>query len=343
MRIAVHRRPRGIALMVVMIAIFVMAVLAGAFAFSMKVETKLAMNAAHRSTDLWEGGISGIETAKWILAQQMRCPYVSLNQKWAGGAGDDCDTNSPLAGLSLDNFEVAGHKVNIHITDLERKFNINTADQTILQQALTLMGVDASEIPSVSSAILDWIDPDEVPHLNGAESDYYQSLDPPYYAKDRPIDDLSELLLVRGITPAMYWGAAVTNYSPAAFQQVDRFGRPIEEPTYRVGLVDLFSPFSSGRINVNTASADVLQLIPGIDENMARIIVEQREQSPYHSLNEVPVPPQIMPQLQRYADVRSRTFAVEVTIAGSNRKFYGILACSNPRDIRLLSFYWKDM
>jgi hypothetical protein len=100
---------------------------------------------------------------------------------------------------------------------------------------------------------------------------------------------------------------------------------------------------SSGRINVNTASAEVLQLIPGIDENNARIIVEQREQAPYRSLNEVPVPPPVMPQLQRYGTVRSRTFAVEVTAEGSHRKFYGVLGCNNPRDIQILSFYWKEM
>ena len=48
--------------------------------------------------------------------------------------------------------------------------------------------------------MLDWIDPDNNQHVGGAESDYYESLDPPYQAKDGPMDDLSELLLVRGIT-----------------------------------------------------------------------------------------------------------------------------------------------
>lgn len=341
MKIARPPASRGIALMVVMIAVFVLAVMVGAFAFAMKVETKLAMNAQNETADVWLGR-SGIEVARWVLAMEMSCPYTALTQKWAGGGGDDCDTNSPLADVSLDDFQLRGRKISIKITDLERKANINTADQNLLQQALTLMGVDASEIPRVSSAILDWVDADDMTHINGAESDYYQSLDPPYYAKNRPIDDLSELLMVRGVTQEMYWGPASTNHPPAAFQRVDRFGRAIEEPAYPVGLADLFTPLSSGRINVNTASADVLQLIPGIDESVVRIILDQREQAPYRSLNEVPVPGAVMPQLQRYGDVRSRTFAVEVTAEGSNRKFYGILGCNNPRDIQILSFYWKD-
>jgi general secretion pathway protein K len=342
MKIRFRTHSQGIALMVVMIAIFVLAVLAGAFAYSMKVETQLAINASHQSSDLWEGGISGIEAAKWVLAQQMSCPYVSLNQKWAGGDGDDCDTNSPLQDISLDTLQLSGRKISIKITDLERKFNINTADQNILQQALTEIGADASEIPSITAAIQDWIDPDDVTHINGAESEYYQSLTPPYYAKNSPIDDLTELLLVRGITPEMYWGPSATNHAPAAAQQKDRFVRPASEVQYPVGLVDLFTPISSGRINVNTASAEVLQLIPGIDENVAGIIVQQRAQGAYHSLNEVPVPPQVMGQLQRYADVRSQTFQVEVKVAGSNRRFYAILGRNTPRDIQILSFYWRD-
>ena len=343
MKITWRQPERGIALMVVMIAVFVLAALAGAFAYSMKVETKLAINAQHETADVWLGR-SGVEVARWALAQQMSCPYASLNQKWAGGAGDDCDTNSPLADISLDNFQLGGRRIGIKITDLERKFNINTADQNVLQQALTLMGLDASEIPGVTGSILDWIDPDDVPHVDGAESDYYQSLHPPYYAKNRPMDDLSELLLVRGVTEEMYWGSASTNHAGAAFQQTDRFGRPVEEPAYAVGLVDLFTPFSSGRINVNTASAEVLQLIPGIDENMAGIIVQQRDQAPFHSLNEVPVPQQLRPQLNSYCDpqCQSRTFSVEVDVEGSNRRFYAILGRNNPRDIQVLSFYWKE-
>jgi general secretion pathway protein K len=341
MRIRLQQVPRGIALIVVMIAIFVLSVLAGAFAFSMKVETKLAMNANNQTTELWLGR-SGVERARWIIALGMSCPYSSLNQKWAGGQGDDCETNGPLADVSVDNFQICDRTISIKITDLERKADINTADQTMLQQGLTMVGVDASEIPSITSCILDWIDADDIPRVGGAESEYYQALTPPYSAKNAPIDDLSELLLVRGITEDMYWGSSSTNHVSAAFQQVDRFGRPVERPVYPVGLEDLFTSLSSGKINVNTASAEVLQLIPGIDENMAQSIVGQREQAPYHSLNEMPVPPQIMQQLQRFGTVRSSTWKVEVTVEGANRKFYAIVRSNSPRDIPILVFYWED-
>ena len=72
------------------------------------------------------------------------------------------------------------------ITDMERRFNINSAPEPILQQALILMGVDAGQMTSVINSILDWIDPDDNPRIQGAESDYYQGEDPPYLARTGP-------------------------------------------------------------------------------------------------------------------------------------------------------------
>jgi general secretion pathway protein K len=347
---------RGIALIIVMIAIFVLSILIGAFAYSMKVETRLAMNSNHEEALIWLGR-SGVERARWILAQSPPPgePYDSLNQKWAGGPGGMNSSNSPLADISLEDYQIGDGIIRkITIVDLEQKFNINLADEAVLQQALTLVGVDAGEIPAISSAILDWIDPDENTHLNGAESDYYQTLDPPYYAKNKPIDDLLELLQVRGITPDMYWGSASTNHTPAGARHVDRHGRLTEQPSYPVGLEEIFTPLSSGKININTASATTLQTIPLIDANAAAEIVKLRagpdgadgtdDDTPFHNIGEVAmaVNPQLMQQLTRYGDVHSRTFKVQVDveISGYKRTFYAVLGRNSPRDVQVLSFYW---
>ncbi len=59
----------------------------------------------------------------------------------------------------------------------------------------------------IADAILDWIDEDDDPRDFGAESDYYMGLDPPYAAKNGPLDTVEELLLVRDITPELLFGA----------------------------------------------------------------------------------------------------------------------------------------
>jgi len=79
------RRPAGIALIIVMVVILVLAALAGGFAYSMKVETTLARNASYDHDLEWLGR-SGVELARYVLAQQLE-PCDALNQKWAGGPG----------------------------------------------------------------------------------------------------------------------------------------------------------------------------------------------------------------------------------------------------------------
>jgi general secretion pathway protein K len=350
----------GIALIVVMIAIVVFSILAAAFAFSMKVETRLAQKADNEQQLLWLGR-SGVEYARWILSQEASIPsepYDSLNQIWAGGPGGPGETNSVLAGISLDNFPVGDGTISIKITDLERKANINTASAQMLQQTLTLMGADADSISVVSDSIQDWRSPPAPPRVAGAENDYYQSLSPPYYAKNAPIDDLSELLLVKGVTPEMYWGTSATNHSPANFQHPKLgFGTsPGEAPDYPFGLADVFTPVSSGKININTADANVLQMIPGVDTNAAAAIIQQRagpdgvdgteDDTPYRNNNIGGVPgvnPAAIAQINQFITTRSATFEVDITahIGDSSRQFVAILLRNTGTDIQISRFYWK--
>src|SRR5688572_11686215 len=155
MRIRVGQQQQsGIALIIVLLVIVVLSILAGTFAYSMKVETKLARNASFDTEFEWLGR-SGIEAAKYVLGQDGQGPLGpvdSLNEVWAGGPGTD--TNDMVAAFPLSNFEVEpGKSFSVKIVDLDRKFNINVADELILRQALTLVGVD----PASHSAIMDSI------------------------------------------------------------------------------------------------------------------------------------------------------------------------------------------
>jgi general secretion pathway protein K len=278
-----------------------------------------------------------------------------LNQIWAGGPGADCETNGPLAGISLDNYQIGDGTVSLKIVDLERKVNINTASPAVLQQALNLMGVSPDEMSIITDSILDWIDTDDASHLSGAESDYYQRLTPPYYAKNAPIDDLSELLLVRGISehPEIYWGGSAPNRPPAVFQHKLGFGHsPGQAPDYPFGLKDVFTPVSTGRINVNTADANVLQMIPGVDATLAQNIIKVRNgpdgagDTPFTRVNQLAMAelnPQLISQLIGICDVHSSTFEVHVTarVGDSKREYIAILLRNSGTDIQVLSFYWK--
>ncbi len=65
-------------------------------------------------------------------------------------------------------------------------------------------GTDRSELVD---CILDWIDSDDNAHANGMEEDDYQALDTPRHAKNGDLDSDEELMLIYGITPAMFYGS----------------------------------------------------------------------------------------------------------------------------------------
>lgn len=57
----------------------------------------------------------------------------------------------------------------------------------------------------IVEAIQDWLDPDDQPSgFGGAEADYYQGLNPPYPITNGPMTSVSELSLIKGVTPALY-------------------------------------------------------------------------------------------------------------------------------------------
>jgi len=358
MKISLAKKNRGIAVIVALVAVTVLTILAGAFAYSMKVETHLASNATHDEQMLWMGR-AGVELARYVVALENKQQYDGLNQIWAGGPGSGSETNGPLMGLSLTDYPVGdeGGTISVKIIDLERKVNVNSAPPKLLNQVLTVMGADAGDITAVSDAILDWVDGDDNQLPGGAESDYYQGQNPPYYAKNAPMDDLSELLMVKGVTDAMYKGGEETNSMGATFQkQKMGFGHaPGEAPVYAFGLKDVFTPFSSGKININTADANVLQLIPGVDSTAAQDILKYRagpdgqdgteDDMPFINPGQLAaagVNPQVVGQIGPFITTKSTTFEVHVTakVADYTREFVAIIFRNGP-NVQTVGFYWK--
>ncbi len=146
----------------------------------------------------------------------------------------------------------------------------------LLDRALTLIGVDGGQIPTIRDSVLDWMDPDDAARLNGAESDFYRTADPPYCAKNGPMDDLAELLMVNGVTPGIYWGASAATHRDQLLKPTTSATEVAGEPLYPLGLVDLFTTFGANQVNLNTAPSQVYQLLLGIDESLAENIIQVR-------------------------------------------------------------------
>ena len=94
------------------------------------------------------------------------------------------------------------------VTDECGKINLNTLLKldSSGQKAHDILLMLPNMTEDIANSILDWLDPDDEPRTNGAESDYYSGLTPAYRAKNGPLDSLEELLLVKGVTPQLLFG-----------------------------------------------------------------------------------------------------------------------------------------
>ncbi len=91
------------------------------------------------------------------------------------------------------------------------KLHLNHASEDQLRSLLVplLTDLEVENAEELLAALLDWRDADSDIRENGAENEYYNTLEPPYSAKNGPFDSIEELLLVKGFSAAILYGEDV--------------------------------------------------------------------------------------------------------------------------------------
>lgn len=125
------------------------------------------------------------------------------------------------------------------IIDEERKINVNTAQPNVLR---TLPDITEEAV----AALLDWRDTDDDETEGGAENGYYQGLSRPYSCRNGALKFPEELLMVKGITPKIM-----------------------------ASIKEHVTVYGDGFINLNTVSAETLEIL-GLTEELAAKIVAWR-------------------------------------------------------------------
>lgn len=169
------------------------------------------------------------------------------------------------------------------------KVNINLVSESMLRKIITLFGLEAEAKDIVVDSMVDWRDPDDFYRLNGAEEAYYQSLKEPYHCKNAPFDSIEELLLVRGVTSALFYG------------RKDKKKEGEEEKVLSSGLKDIFSVYSpSGQVDINSAPPIVLKIVLAIPEDLLEKIVKARDEKLFdHQLDLLLRVPELRPFIER--------------------------------------------
>jgi type II secretory pathway component PulK len=160
--------------------------------------------------------------------------------------------------------------VQVEIIPEEARWNVNllvgSAYDEVWERIFENAGIPQEYFSELIDCWNDWIDEDSLPANDGAEDDYYETLEPPYLARNRQIDTVDELQLIKGFGDAVLHGGIL---NPEESN---------EELQIQVrGIKELFTTYGNGKINVNSAPMEVLMTIPGIDEITAGAIIEERE------------------------------------------------------------------
>jgi general secretion pathway protein K len=174
----------------------------------------------------------------------------------------------------------AGGAYRVHIEDEAGKININNVTEQQLASLVEAAGIPYPDAAVIVDSILDCRDTDSQPRPYGAEDDYYLSLNPPYQARNGPIQTIEELLLIRGMNADYFHGW--------------RERAPDGSPRFRQGLSRFLTIYSTSRqINVNFAPLPVLLSIPGMQPLAAEVIHNRRTVMPFRDIveliREVPV------------------------------------------------------
>jgi len=128
------------------------------------------------------------------------------------------------------------------------------------------------ETSTILDCLKDWMDAkddDAITGLNGAESDYYENIEPPSFCRNGPIKHSAELSRIKGLTPELLYGIEDI---PGLSQFVTVYGmHPQSTPSNLLW---------DGKININTAPLPVLvALLPPEVQDLAEIIDEYRKEN----------------------------------------------------------------
>jgi len=192
-----------------------------------------------------------------------------------------------------------GYQISSIIYDMQSRLNVNNLNQVEMQAAFDKLMQSADpklkkeQTKEITRTVTDWIGAGN----SGIHyADYYLHLPEPYRPAYKPMVSVSEILLVKGMTPTLY--RAISPFITALPQ--------------------------GAAINVQTAPVEVLaSLSPSMSMEAASVIVELRKQKPllttqqFFGLDVVKNHPDIKENL---VTTTSQYFLVETTVAIENQR-----------------------
>ena len=163
------------------------------------------------------------------------------------------------------------------ITPEAARMNVNTEQSERLQALLRAVGAADHQAMEIAEAIVDWRTP-RTSDVGTVFDVFYSALPQPYRAAHRRFEHLEELLLVKGITPELFYG----------WMERDRDGRLVRRGGLRRALT--VYGMNPTQVSLNESPYELLLSLPGMDAERAQAIVAGRREKPYERMDDLPVP-----------------------------------------------------
>ncbi len=280
MRIGLTDNRRGMALLLTITMSSI--IVAVTLSLHQKVRSAVITTASTRDrmimTQMAEGGVHA--AMAMLVRDKMVSTTDSLQEDWA---------DPEKVGVLLQEIPFDSGKLAVEIEDERARIQVNALvsppnghtfnelQRQLWERYLELLiprhdAFEELEASTILDCLKDWMDTkddDAITGLNGAESDYYEDSDPPSFCRNGPIKHPAELLRIKGITPALYYGI---DDIPGLSKSVTIYGmHPQSTPSNLLW---------DGKININTAPLTVLAtLLPPEFQDLADVIDEYRKEN----------------------------------------------------------------
>jgi type II secretory pathway component PulK len=310
-----HRR-RGAVLILVLIIFSILSLLAFGLCHRVRLELKMARLRGNRMQAYYLA-MGGVNRCVAAIQQDENLDIDHSGEPWHRNTTALAEG---FFGARTDRWKAA-HRLTYAVTDEQSRLNINL---TSPDGWISLPGMNDSLIYS----ILDWQDEDDSPGPEGAESSFYLHRQPKYRAKNGPVLMVQELGLIRGMDSHLFFGEDI-NGNSVLDEPIEDDGSqnpPFDDAdgVLDLGLMDYFTAFGDGKININTVGQNVLLALPGIEQQFAREIVAHRigtdgvpfteDDQPFTSMEELELMPGAtslqLELLEQYGNLKTSYFRI---------------------------------
>ena len=333
------RNRGGAALIVALWTVLILSLLIGGLAYEMHIEAGITSYARKR-LKAQVAARGGVEYAKFLLAKSFETSAFEESDEEKENFRILAKNLERGIGISGATVEMGASTARVDILPEAGRRNVNTLADEDWEELLDQAGVPEEKWAELIDCFMDWTDAGDEHRLNGAEEGDSFYKEQGYAPKNAPLDTVDELLLIKGFAPEVVYGGPPPD--------------PKAEPLR--GIAHLLTTFGDGKVNVNTASREVLLTLTAgngkmMDDWVVDDILKYRlgddglpntKDDGFESVQEAISKSGMDPALADKISVSDRRFVRVVSIGENNGVASGVWAVFEVGDKKVTPVYWRE-